>query len=134
MLGVVAAVLYVTGMAIVGLSALVGAVCIGDWAGEFWSRHGGNVGGVRAVGRAVRLRVTWWMRERRAAVRRVWTPVRIDAQRRWGYLRGAAVLFAVCVPVWVTRYQIMERVDGFTGGAVVWFRSAVSVNFGTAAR
>lgn len=127
-MGVLSAVLFVMCMAVVGLSALVGAACVGDWVGEFWTRHGGDVGGARAVARAVRLRVTWWGRERRSAVRVALIPLRVDVRRRWGYLRGAAVLFAVCVPVWMTRYQVWAKLDGFTNGFTSQVRYMVVAN------
>jgi hypothetical protein len=54
--------------------------------------------------------------------------LRVDVRRRWGYLRGAAVLFAVCVPVWMTRYQVWAKLDGFTNGFTSQVRYMVVAN------
>jgi hypothetical protein len=105
-----------------------------DMAGR-WERFGVVVGRVSGAVRpvwvrarfAVRVRVVLPVVWRVRAVRRVssaWVRVVMcDVRRRWGFLRGASVLFAVCVPVWVARYQIRERAGAVSG----WFRGWFAV-------
>jgi hypothetical protein len=108
---------------------LFGAAWLWDMAAR--SAVGGAWTRVRV---AVRLRavlpVVWWVRgvRRRTAYR--WRVRTFGLRTRWGYLRHAVALTRVCVPVWVTRYQVWERLDRVSGGAASWFRVAVALNFG----
>lgn len=114
------------------LLALVGLCAVLDAVADF--RDQARVYGwrpvVRAWSRSLWIRWKDTGRDVRRAVALWWRIRVIRMRERVGYGRSAWRLFRVCVPVWVARYQLWERVSRLWAAVWVQFRACFAVELG----